>query len=123
MSSMGSAWDIASPGAMSTVSAAPAARNTENELCLLMASSHLPSWAISLIVLWSLLLEGLLGAFGSFGRTVKPFLPFQNANRFLTVEDVSGNWHWGVWGSLIYFAVFVAIVFAGALVVVNRRDA
>ncbi|GAD83480.1 ABC transporter permease [Nocardia asteroides] len=79
--------------------------------------------AISLIVLWSLLLEGLLGAFGSFGRTVKPFLPFQNANRFLSVEEVSGNWHWGVWGSLIYFAVFVAIVFAGALVVVNRRDA
>ncbi|GEM29968.1 putative ABC transporter, membrane protein [Nocardia neocaledoniensis NBRC 108232] len=79
--------------------------------------------AISLIVLWPLLIEGLLGAFGSFGRAVNPFLPFANANRFLTTEEVSGNWHWGVWGSLIYFAVFVAIVFAGALVVVNRRDA
>ncbi|KQY39297.1 MULTISPECIES: ABC transporter permease [Nocardia] len=79
--------------------------------------------AISLIVLWSLLVENLLGAFGSFGRTVKPFLPFQNANRFLSVEEYAGDWHWGVWGSLIYFAVFVAIVFAGALVLVNRRDA
>lgn len=79
--------------------------------------------AISLIVLWPLLLEGLLGAFGSFGRTVKPFLPFENVNRFLNVEEVAGNWHWGVWGSLIYFAAFTAIVFAGALVLVNRRDA
>ncbi|MFE3545133.1 ABC transporter permease [Nocardia sp. NPDC059177] len=79
--------------------------------------------AISLIVLWSLLLENLLGAFGGFGRAVKPFLPFQNANRFLSVEEYEANWHWGIWGSLIYFAVFTAIVFGAALVVVNRRDA
>lgn len=79
--------------------------------------------AISLIVLWSLLLEPLLGAFGSFGRTVKPFLPFENANRFLNVGEVSGNWHWGVWGSLAYFIAFVVVVFAVSLVVVNQRDA
>ncbi|WP_278261779.1 ABC transporter permease [Nocardia sp. AG03] len=79
--------------------------------------------AISLIVLWPLLIESLLGAFGSFGRNVTPFLPFANINRFLTAEEVSGNWHWGVWGSLIYFTVFVAIVFGAALVVVNQRDA
>ncbi|GGK52030.1 ABC transporter permease [Nocardia camponoti] len=79
--------------------------------------------AISLIVLWSLVIESLLGAFGSFGRNVKPFLPFQNANRFLTPGDVPGEWHWGPWGSIVYFGVFVAIVFGVALVVVNRRDA
>ncbi|MFC4126193.1 ABC transporter permease [Nocardia rhizosphaerae] len=79
--------------------------------------------AISLIVLWPLLIESLLGAFGSFGRAVNPFLPFANVNRFLSVEEISGNWHWGVWGSLIYFAAFCVLVFAGALVVVNRRDA
>ncbi|MCA2205511.1 ABC transporter permease [Nocardia rosealba] len=79
--------------------------------------------AISLIVLWPLLIESLLGAFGSFGRAVNPFLPFANVNRFLSVEEVSGDWHWGVWGSLAYFAAFCVIVFAGALVVVNRRDA
>ncbi|MFC4375995.1 ABC transporter permease [Nocardia halotolerans] len=79
--------------------------------------------AISLIVLWPLLIEPLLGAFGSFGRTVKPFLPFANADRFLAVEQVATDWHWGVWGSLAYFAAFAVIVFAGALVVVNRRDA
>ncbi|MFD3509210.1 ABC transporter permease [Nocardia sp. NPDC058666] len=79
--------------------------------------------AISLLILWPLLIETLLGAFGSFGRTVTPFLPFANMNRFLNDQVVRGDWHWGVWGSLIYFAAFVAIVFAGALVVVNRRDA
>ncbi|MFE1595427.1 ABC transporter permease [Nocardia sp. NPDC058705] len=79
--------------------------------------------AISLLILWPLLIETLLGAFGSFGRTVTPFLPFANANRFLSDQPVMGDWHWGVWGSLIYFTVFVAIVFAGALVLVNRRDA
>lgn len=79
--------------------------------------------AISLIVLWPLVIETLLGVFGSFGRAVTPFLPFANMNRFMTIDEVPGDWHWGVWGSLIYFAAFVAIVFASALVVVNRRDA
>ncbi|MEU2040176.1 ABC transporter permease [Nocardia niwae] len=79
--------------------------------------------AISLIVLWPLLIEGLLGAFGSFGRNVTPFLPFANANRFFSASASTANWHWGAWGSLLYFTVFVAIVFGAALVVVNQRDA
>ncbi|MFG3616758.1 ABC transporter permease [Nocardia sp. NPDC047654] len=79
--------------------------------------------AISLIVLWPLLIEGLLGAFGSFGRNVTPFLPFANANHFFSASASTANWHWGPWGSLLYFTVFVAIVFGAALVVVNQRDA
>ncbi|MFI5536883.1 ABC transporter permease [Nocardia sp. NPDC051900] len=79
--------------------------------------------AISLIVLWPLLIEGLLGAFGSFGRNVTPFLPFANANHFMSASPSTANWHWGPWGSLLYFTVFVAIVFGASLVVVNQRDA
>ncbi|MBF6224951.1 ABC transporter permease [Nocardia abscessus] len=79
--------------------------------------------AISLIVLWPLLIEGLLGAFGSFGRNVTPFLPFANANHFFSSAASTANWHWGPWGSLLYFTAFVAIVFGAALVVVNQRDA
>ncbi|WP_067702387.1 ABC transporter permease [Nocardia jejuensis] len=79
--------------------------------------------AISVIVLWPLVLESLLGAFGSFGRNVAPFLPFQNANRFFTQRDSSANWHWGPWGSLVYFAVIVLIIFGAALVTLNKRDA
>lgn len=80
--------------------------------------------AISIIVLWPLVLEPLLGAFGSFGRNVGPFLPFTNGSRFYaTTSNSASNWHWGVWGSLVYFAVFVTIVFGAALFVVNKRDA
>ncbi|MBF6472984.1 MULTISPECIES: ABC transporter permease [Nocardia] len=79
--------------------------------------------AISLIVLWPLLIEGLLGAFGSFGRNVTPFLPFANANHFISSAASTANWNWGPWGSLLYFTAFVAIVFGAALVVVNQRDA
>ncbi|MFE7796943.1 ABC transporter permease [Nocardia sp. NPDC057440] len=79
--------------------------------------------AISLVVLWSLLIEPLLSAFGSFGRNVAPFLPFQNITRFVSSSESTANWHWGVWGSLAYFIAFVAIIFGAALVTVNQRDA
>ncbi|MFF2553929.1 ABC transporter permease [Nocardia sp. NPDC058058] len=81
--------------------------------------------AISLIILWPTVLESLLSAFGSFGRNVGAFMPFANAGHFYSAgADAAGsNWHWGPWGSLLYFAVFVGIVFGAALFVVNKRDA
>ncbi|WP_024801809.1 ABC transporter permease [Nocardia sp. BMG51109] len=78
--------------------------------------------AIALIVLWPMLVEPLAGAFGSFGRNVQPFLPFANMQRFLGGEG-AGNWHWGPWGGLIYFTVFVAVVLGAALYTVEKRDA
>lgn len=78
--------------------------------------------AIALLLLWPLLIENLFYLFGSFGRNVMPFLPFANANQFLGVtQDV--DFHWGPWGSLVYFAAFVAVIFGLSLVVVNKRDA
>ncbi|EOM77979.1 ABC transporter permease [Rhodococcus rhodnii] len=78
--------------------------------------------AIALLLLWPLLIESLFNLFGETGRDIMPFLPFTNINNFLgaggTVE-----FHWGPWGSLIYFAVFVFVVFGAALFVVDRRDA
>ncbi|MBF6137931.1 ABC transporter permease [Nocardia otitidiscaviarum] len=79
--------------------------------------------AISIIVLWPLILEPLLGAFGSFGRNVGPLLPFSNGQRFFSLAESNANWHWGPWGSLVYFAAFVTIVFGAALVTLNKRDA
>ncbi len=80
--------------------------------------------AISLIVLWPLLIETLLGSFGSFGRNVMPFLPFANMDHFIDdSSSASSNWHWGPWGGLIYFLVFTLVVFGAALVVTDRRDA
>lgn len=78
--------------------------------------------AISLLLLWPLLIESLFALFGKVGREIQPFLPFANANHFLGSEQ-GIDWHWGPWGSLLYFVLFVAIVFGAALFVVNRRDA
>lgn len=81
--------------------------------------------AISLLVLWQLIIEPLVGALGKVGREISAFLPFQNASRFATMDDSlsSANWHWGVWGSLAYFTAFVVVVAGIAVLVVNRRDA
>lgn len=81
--------------------------------------------AISLIVLWPLLIETLLGGFGSFGRAVQPFLPFANMYRFMGDDTTSSGayWHWEPWGGLVYFAVFTLILFGAALIVTDRRDA
>ncbi|MGU3585717.1 ABC transporter permease [Rhodococcus sp. C26F] len=77
---------------------------------------------IALLMLWPLLLESLFALFGSVGREIQPFLPFANANNFLGIGQ-GIEFHWGPWGSLVYFAAFSFLVFAASLVVVNRRDA
>ena len=78
--------------------------------------------AIALLLLWPLLIESLFGMFGSFGRNVTPFLPFANADHFLS-SGSSTNFHWGPWGSLFYFAAFVLVIFGISIAVVNKRDA
>ncbi|WP_072690985.1 ABC transporter permease [Rhodococcus marinonascens] len=78
--------------------------------------------AIALLLLWPLLIENLFNLFGSFGEKIMPFLPFLNANHFLGATQGT-NFHWGPWGSLLYFAVVVVVIFGASLVVVNKRDA
>ncbi|WP_067681081.1 ABC transporter permease [Nocardia miyunensis] len=80
--------------------------------------------ALSLLIVWPVLIEPIVGAFGKVGRNIEVFLPFQNAGRFLgTAGGGDLPWHWGPWGGLVYFAVVVAVVFGAALFVVNKRDA
>ncbi len=78
--------------------------------------------AIALLLLWPLLIENLVGLLGSIGRNIQPFLPFANASHFLG-QDSSIDFHWGPWGSLAYFALFVLVVFGASLAVVDARDA
>lgn len=77
---------------------------------------------IAILLLWPMLIESLFGLFGSFGRTVQPFLPFANINYFLGTEQ-GIDFHWGPWGAFLYFVVVALVVFGAAVVVVNRRDA
>ena len=81
--------------------------------------------AVSVLLLWPLLVEPLVGNLPGRGPQVGPYLPFANMFRFLDVQWLfpGYGWHWGTAGSLAYFAALVAVVFAAALLVVNRRDA
>ncbi|MBF6329117.1 ABC transporter permease subunit [Nocardia transvalensis] len=80
--------------------------------------------ALTLLIVWPVLIEPIIGAFGKVGRNIQVLLPFQNAGRFLGTAGGDGlPWHWGAWGGLLYFAAFVAIVYGAALFVVNKRDA
>jgi len=83
---------------------------------------------IALLILWPLLIElVLVRSLGSFGENLRPFLPFSNGQRFLESPILqqadTTHWHWGPWGGIVYFAVFVAIVCWVAGFAVNKRDA
>ena len=81
--------------------------------------------AVAVLLLWPLVAEPLLGNLPNAGAEIGPWLPFANVYRFLDVSWLYPSYDvpWGEWGSLAYFAVVSAVVFAAALVVVNRRDA
>jgi ABC-2 type transport system permease protein len=81
--------------------------------------------AVAVLLLWPLLVEPVLGNLPSMGSQVGPYLPFANVFRFIDVQWLFPAYAmpWGVAGSLLYFAVVVAVVYAAAIVVVNRRDA
>ena len=81
--------------------------------------------AVAVLLLWPLVVEPILGNLPSIGSEVGPHLPFANAFIFLRVQWLYPTYAmpWGEVGSLVYFAVIVAAVYAVAIVVLNRRDA
>lgn len=81
--------------------------------------------AVALLLLWPLVAEPLLANMPNISSDVGPYLPFANAFRFIDVAwlyPVSAM-PWGAVGSIVYFAVAVAVVFVAALITVDRRDA
>ncbi len=81
--------------------------------------------AVALLLLWPLVAEPLLANMPNIGTDVGPYLPFANAFRFLGVGWLYPVYDmpWGEWGSIVYFAAVVVVVFVAALVTLNRRDA
>lgn len=81
--------------------------------------------AVTVLLLWPLLVEPLLANLPGRGWQIGPYLPFANAFRFLDVQWLFPDFvmPWGTLGSLGYFAAVVGAVFIAALVTVNRRDA
>lgn len=80
--------------------------------------------AVAILLLWPLVIESILTILPRVGEHVGPFLPFANATLFLGGEgSVPGNFHWGPWGGVLYFAAFVAVVFGASIAITNSRDA
>lgn len=79
--------------------------------------------AIVIVLIWNLALESILTILPKIGDHIAPFLPFANGSRFLNGDLAGTDYHWNVYGSLIYFAVFAAVIFALGIVVTDRRDA
>jgi hypothetical protein len=81
--------------------------------------------AVAVLLLWPLVVEPILGNLPNIGAEVGPYLPFANVFQFTEVQWLYPVYSmpWGELGSLVYFAVVVAVVYAVAIAVVNRRDA
>ena len=81
--------------------------------------------AVAVLLLWPLLVEPVLGNLPNIGSEIGPYLPFANVFRFIDVQWLYPAYAmpWGVVGSLLYFMTVVGVVYAAAIVVVNRRDA
>jgi hypothetical protein len=81
--------------------------------------------AVALLLLWPMVAEPMLANMPNVGTEVGPYLPFANAFIFIRVQWLYPAYAmpWGELGSIVYFAGVVGVVFAVALVVINRRDA
>jgi ABC-2 type transport system permease protein len=80
---------------------------------------------VAVLLLWPMVAETVLGLLPGTGQRVGPYLPFANVYTFIDVEwiYIGYDMRWGPLGGLVYFIAVAAVVFAAALVVVNRRDA
>lgn len=86
--------------------------------------------AVSILLVWALLVENLVLLIPRAGDDIKTWLPFTAANRFVTAgagpnggEDFGLPFHYGPWGGLAYFAGVTAALLVIAVVLAERRDA
>ncbi|MGW0035208.1 ABC transporter permease [Gordonia sp. NPDC003376] len=78
--------------------------------------------AISLVLVWMLVIETILGAVPKVRDWAAPLLPFGNGTRFLSGVEGS-DYHWGPTVSLVYFAAWAIVIFVVGVIVTDRRDA
>ncbi len=88
--------------------------------------------AVSILLVWNLLIETLVGVIPKVGDDIQRWLPWVQANHFLTAGNGAaageGNGFglkmpFGPWGALAYFAAVAAALLITAAFVVERRDA
>ena len=78
--------------------------------------------AVSIVLIWYLVLESLLVIVPKVGPKIHGYMPFVNLNAFYTKTDVP-DIAWGYNGSLFYFIAWAVGLFVIGVVLLNRRDA
>ncbi|MDI2031268.1 hypothetical protein QFW96_21750 [Saccharopolyspora sp. TS4A08] len=80
--------------------------------------------AVTVLLLWSLLVENLVALIPEIGTEAQRWMPFVMADNFLSGEGpLSANMPLGPWASLAYFGAVTVGVWVIGLVVTHRRDA
>ncbi|GLY48329.1 hypothetical protein [Lentzea sp. NBRC 102530] len=86
--------------------------------------------AVAILLVWQMLAESLIGIIPKAGVKIQAWLPFINANHFLSMgsdsPEMGGtgvDFKLSEWGSLGYFAGVAVALLVVALVVAKRRDA
>ena len=86
--------------------------------------------AITLLLVWMLVVETVLATAPKVREWIGPLLPFTNGDHFLTGDrgdpsfDTGPDYfHWNSTVSLLYFAVVAIVVFVVGVIVTNSRDA
>ncbi|MEQ0559489.1 hypothetical protein ABJI51_10445 [Amycolatopsis sp. NEAU-NG30] len=87
------------------------------------------AFALTIVLVWTQVLEGLVGFIPGVGRHIAPWLPFHAANEFVGAAGLSSGpvpptpAPLGPWGSLGYFAAIGVALFVAGVLVTARRDA
>lgn len=79
--------------------------------------------AVSIVLVWSLMAEQLIGAIPGVGPAVAQWLPFTAAKWFLTSDGTATGALEGPWVALAYAALVAGALLAVAIGAARRRDA
>lgn len=78
---------------------------------------------ISLFLVWTLALEGMVSLIPRVGQDIAGWMPFANGDYWTQGETVRGYITWGEWTALAWFAAVCVALWVVGLVVTLRRDA
>lgn len=79
--------------------------------------------AVSLLLVYVLALESMVGLIPSVGADISKWLPFKLAGRFLYADSNPSTWSIGPWPALLLFTVWAAVLLAVGIASAERRDA
>ena len=78
---------------------------------------------ISLFLVWTLALEGMVALIPRVGQDIAGWMPFANGDFWTQGEAVRGNITWGEWPAFAWFAAVCLALWVVGLVITLRRDA